>query len=297
MILSSGVIQIHRVEWQDSFTGLWSLLDRSDEIGAYGWSPAWPTSPQAPQAYSVALTRPFEIQLIPPPVNNGLLSLLVTSCQPYTYAAGSPQLLQIPDDAAWALPWGMLASVLSQDAQSRDYGRAAYATQRFRSALEVLKTWPCVMQAWPMGLQTLPATLFNLDNWQPNWRNAAAGPPQGVSVGGRNLVAVYPIPDQSYSIALDCIGNSPASVADRNATFDLAGDIVSALLDNAYHMACFKLAGAEFDATMGNYRDFLTVAQYYAARLRAQAINWDQLKAVTKRENAQVPYEAAAVEA
>jgi hypothetical protein len=106
-------------------------------------------------------------------------------------------------------------------------------------------------------------------------------------------MAVSPVPVVAANIALDCIGNSPASVADRTVPFSVAQDIVTALLDNAQHAACFKLAGSEFEGTMGNYRAFLTVAQAYADRDRAQAINWEALRGVTRLENAQVPYEVA----
>jgi hypothetical protein len=105
------------------------------------------------------------------------------------------------------------------------------------------------------------------------------------------------VPDQIYNVALDCIVNSPASVSDRTATFDLAGDIVDAILANGYHLASFKLQGNEFEGTMELYKEFLTVAQSYADRERAQSINWKSLLGVTAEENAERPYETEEVEA
>lgn len=290
LILSNGVIQIHRCEWLDAPSGLWSLVSETDDLAASGWSYEWPQNPNIPGAFSVATTRPFEVQLIPPPVNNGTLDLLVTACQPYAYNSNTPQLIGLPDDATWVLPWGILTSVLGQDAQSRDYGRAQYASSRFRSALKLLMGWPMVMQSWPGGIQTLASTLHALDHWQSGWRNQPQAQPQTVAVGGRNLIACSPVPDQVYNIPIDAIVNSPAS-GSTTANFDLAGDIVTAILDCAQHLACFKMGGAEFMATMENYRAFLTVAEANANRERAQAINFNELRGVTNIENADHPYE------
>src|ERR1700728_2193613 len=297
IVLSSGVIQIHRAEWFDAISSAWNLLNRTDELGAYGWSYQWAGTPATdPQAYSVAVTRPFQVQLIPPPSNPGQVGLLITACNPYTFT-GTPQLINIPDDSAYALPWGILASMLNQDAQSRDYPRAMYAQKRFRDALTVLKSWPCVMNAYPAGIQYLPSTLFALDHWQAGWRNVTPGQPNVVAVAGRTLVVLSPAPSAASNIPLDCVVNSPASVASRTATFDLAGDIVTAILDNGQHLACLKLQGEEFEATVPLYNEFLTVAEEYADRERSQSINWNALRGVVEEEKAEVPYESEPVEA
>jgi hypothetical protein len=289
--LSSGVIQIHRVDWFDTPGNAWHLVNRADEIGGYGWIYQWAQNPaDPPRGYSVTLTRPFELAFIPAPSNTGKVSLLITACNPYAYT-GSPQLIDIPDDAAYCLPWGILASVLNQDAQSRDYRRATYAAKRFRQALVLLKSWPCVMNSYPGGLEYPPSTLFALDHWLLGWRNQTPAQPSVVAVAGRNLLALSPVPDAAYNIALDCVVNSPASIATRTQDFDMAGDIVTAVLNNAYHLACFKLQGAEFEATMDDYRDFLLVAQANASRERAQSINFEALRGVTNEEDADVPYD------
>ena len=286
MTLNPSVIQIHRAEWQDTQSGQWSLLDRTDDISAFGFSFGWPQHSTIPLAYAVSATPPFQVDLIPPPSAVGILSLLVTTSQGYT---GAPATLKLCDDSTFALPWAVMASVLRQDSQSRDFQRADYARQRFEAALGVLKTFPCVLQSWPEGIQQPTSTLFDLDHWQSGWRNRR-GAPEQVVLGGRNLVAVSPTPDARYDVPLDCIGNSPAS-GSSGASFSCADDIVTALVDNAYHAATFKLAGPEFLGTIGSYQAFLAVAQSYASRERAEAINWKQLQGVTELENKQVPYE------
>ncbi len=297
LTLSSGVLQVHRVEWFDVPSGLWNLVSRSDELGAYGWAPGWPQAqiPNTPGAYSSSLTPPFQLQFIPPPQNTGYASILITACNLYSYT-GLPQLVGLPDDSVYALPWGILASMLNQDAQSRDYKRAMYAQMRFRRALEILKTWPCVLNTYPAGLQYLPSTLYALDHWAGGWRNQTPASPNVVAIGGRNLVACSPVPDQIYDIELDCVVNSPASTVSRNTNFDMAGDIVDAILGNGYHLAAFKLQGQEWEATTDLYKEFLGVAQAYADRERAQSINWKDLLGVTVEENAEKPYEAEKVE-
>ena len=289
--LNAAVIQVHRAEWKDTASSVWTLLSRSDDIGAYGWANGWAQTSGAPRAYAEATTPPLGLDIIPAPAAAGTLSLLVTASQGYSYAPSTPVTLNLPDDSTWALTWGVLAAVLRQDAQSRDYRRADYAEQRLHAALGVLKSFPCVLQFWPSSAQQPASSLFNLDHWQTGWRNAAAGTPQTLTLGGRNIVAVSPVPSGTFTIPMDCIGNSPASVANRATAFACANDIVTALLDNAQHAACFKLAGPEFEGTMGMYRSFLEVAESYASRERAEAINWEALRGVTQLENKQAPYE------
>lgn len=287
--LPNGVLQVHRADWQDGTSTLWTRLERSDEIGGYGWAFNWPSTPGTPQAYSVAVVPPFVLQLIAPPANSGNLDLLLTECAPYTYTS-TAQPLNFPDDAAFALPWGILASILSQDSQSRDYQRSAYALARWNMALDILKTYPLVMQVG-IGLspQIQPATMQGLDAWRPGWRNETPAMPDTIAVAGRNLVAMTPIPNGVYNATMDCIVNSPAS-GSASAVITVPGDIVSALLDNAYHSAAFKMGGQEFTATVPMYQNFTRTAEKYASRERAEAINFQALRGITQYENEQQPY-------
>jgi hypothetical protein len=240
----------------------------------------------------MAVTRPFVIQLIPSPVNEGSLEILATVSNPYVI--GAAQTIGIPDDSAFALTWGILASVLAQDAQSRDFRRASYAASRFRAALNVLKTFPCVMQAYPGGFSQQPVTLHALDHWRDGWRNTS-GLPTVVANAGRNLLACSPVPDAAYNIALDCVGNSLASGADA-ALIDIPGDIVTAILNGAVHLASFKMGGAEWEGTFPAYQDFLSVAEAYTSRQRAEAVDFDALRNIATVEALNEPYEEAKAE-
>jgi hypothetical protein len=156
-------------------------------------------------------------------------------------------------------------------------------------ALDILKTYPLVMQVSLGASQIQPSTMQGLDNWRPGWRNETPARPEIVAIPARNLVALAPIPDAVYNATMDCIVNSPASGL-NSATIAIPGDIVSALLDNGTHLAAFKMGGAEFDATLPMYRNFITAAQEYASRERAETINWKALRGVTEYENLQQPY-------
>jgi hypothetical protein len=288
--LANSIIQIHRVDWQDQPSSQWGVIERTDEIQAYGFSYAWPLYSTGALGYSTGVTPPFNLQFIPAPQNGGQLDILATICDPYAFVAGSPVKLGIPDDSTWALAWGVLASMLTQDAQSRDYMRADYALQRFRSALAILKVWPCVLQAKINNLPVQPSPMNAVDNWMPNWRNMAPTTPQAIGVAGRNLLALAPMAPGPQNIALDLIGNSPASLG-QYVTLQIPGDIVTALLDNAQHLACFKEGGEEFAATMPLYRNFVNVAEKYVMRQMAEAIDFEALRATTMIENADAPYE------
>jgi hypothetical protein len=292
-LLPNSVIQVHRAEWQDAFTGIWGEVHRTDEMNASGWAYQWGQNPSLPTAYSMAATRPFVIQLIPAPVNEGSLEILATVSNPYVI--GAAQTIGIPDDSAFALTWGILASVLAQDAQSRDFRRASYAASRFRAALNVLKTFPCVMQAYPGGFSQQPVTLHSLDHWRDGWRNATPALPTVVANAGRNLLACSPVPDAAYNIALDCVANSPASGAD-SALMDIPGDIVTAILNGAQHLSAFKMGGAEWEGTFPAYQDFLSVAEAYTSRQRAEAVDFDALRNIATVEALNEPYEEAKAE-
>ena len=289
IVLPSGSLQVHRADWQDGASSLWTRLERTDEIGAYGWRYNWPSNPGAPEAYSVAVTPPFGVQIVPIPANSGNLDLLMTMCAAYSYT-GVAQALNFPDDASYCLPWGILASVLGQDSQSRDYQRAEYALARFNIAVATLKNYPLVMQVNLGASQIQPATMEGLDNWRPGWRSETPATPEIIAVAGRNLIAMGPVPNGVINATMDCIVNSPAS-GSAAATIAIPGDIVTALLDNATHLAAFKMGGEEFTATLPMYRNFTTVAEQYASRQRAEAVDFEALRAVTMFENAKVPYE------
>ena len=288
--LATSVLQIHRMDWMDAISKLWTLLNRTDDIQAYGFRNAWTQNPGLPEGYMESATPPLQVDLIPPPINEGAPSMLVTVSQCYTGLGVSPTIMNLPDDVTWALVWATLASVLRQDAQSRDYQRAEYCERRLNGALQLFRSLPCVLQAWPLGLQCEPSTLFGLDHWQHGWRNQTPGAPQVVAVGGRNILAVSPVSDKPYTIAIDAIGNSPGT-GSASTNFSVTADIVTALLNNAQHTACFKLAGTEFLGTMGLYQQFLSVAQSYSLRRLAEVIDWEALKGVTMLENLERPYE------
>lgn len=298
--LPNSVLQVHRLDWKDSVSGNWGRVDRSDEMAASGWVYGWQGTPALPQAYSSSIERPFVLQLIPAPVNAGTAELLATVSNPYSgtpVPGGSATVLGLPDDSTWALVWGMLASLLDQDAKSRDYQRATYARSRFQAALTVLGAWPMVEQVeFAGGLSVNPSSLDQLDRWNPGWRNTAVAEPTAVAVGGRNIVAVSPVPDTTYNFTMDAVVNSPASGSDSSA-MDVTSDIVTALLDNSQQLACFKIGGDQFMQTIPLYGNFLTVAQNYVSRLRAQTINFEALRKATLTENANIPYEVASAEA
>lgn len=295
LTLANSILQVHRFDWQDSVSTLWGTLDRADELAASAWLYQWQNTAALPGAYSSSIAPPFVLQLIPIPVNSGTAEFLATVSNPYAGTpapGGSATILNLPDDSTWVLTWGILASMLDQDAKSRDYQRAAWARRRFEAGIQVLSGFPLVEQAEIGGVSVNPSSLRQLDLWQPGWRNVTPAEPSVVAVGGRNLVAVSPVPDNTYDFTMDVFCNSPASGA-NNVTIAIPSDIVTAILDNGVHLATFKIGGEQFQQTIGLYKNFLDVAQNYVGRLRAQTINFDSLRDIVFADNANVKYEVA----
>ena len=213
------------------------------------------STPQDPPAvYGIYTLPPVGIQVFPPPLNPGELDLLtvqsgVTVGTTPAAVATSPVVLGIPDDLAWAVVWGAVSDLLSQDGPARDPARANYCEQRYLEAVEIAKINPTVMLSQVNGQPVWTGSVFELDVYQTTWQ-AASGQPQNVGLAGRNLIALGPVPDAGpYGVTLDVVSHDLDPDIGRRFPAESIAVISTpgSIMLNASR--CFKMAGTEWDGT------------------------------------------------
>jgi hypothetical protein len=172
--------------------------------------------------------------------------------------------------------------------------RAQYAEQRWRECLAVAQALGTVQQGQLNGVTLQLTTLAELDFYSPSWQNSS-GTPDFVGVAGRNMIVLADIPDAGpYSVTLDVIRNAPVPTFGSDQV-QIGREHLDVILDYGVHLASFKLGGAEFQATIPLYENFMRLAIEHGNRLRAEALSWESLRMVSKKEESDRPrrWEAA----
>ena len=132
------------------------------------------------------------------------------------------------------------------------------------------RAFPCVLNAEIQGADILLESLQGLDSGRHTWQTST-GQPDLVALAGRNLVALANMPDGIYSVTLDVVRNAVVPATDV-ADVQVGRECLDVLLDYAEHLACFKLAGAEFAATGRAMENMLRQAVIYNEKLKANVV-------------------------
>ena len=286
--LDDRIIDVRRATWAPApppaikSIPLWM----SDEFSAQSNIPGWSTTPGDPLAFSIVAPPPLQLQLIPPPISNGSCNLLtVNSGAALNPAVGVP--LGIPNNFYWAVKWGTLARLLSQDGEPRDDYRANYCQQRYEEACELCRVMPVIMDSYINGIQVFPQTVSEFDSFDPTWESSS-GVPDALSVCGQNMIALKSVPDgvAPYSVALDIVPNAVLPVED-NDFLQIGREFISAIYSEAQHVAMFKLGGSEFGETVELHKAFIREAAICNDRLKASSIYLNAMGEQSNKENKQ----------
>lgn len=267
--LTDSVVDVRRLSLLDP-GGVHHHLWRTDEYAMTAFTQGqWAVTPVPPYAYSVLATRPLEVQIAPVP-NDTYTADLVTVDSGATFApATGATLVGVPDDLAWVLKWGVLADLLGKDGQARDPQRAQFAEQRYRQGVEAANMMATVVMAEINGVPLVMDSLHSLDAYRGEWQDTT-GTPDTLAAAGLNLVALSPVPNAVFSVTMDVIRNTPVPVLDADF-LQIGREQLDSILDYAEHLAAFKMAGAEFAATVRQSNNFLLAAMQYNWRLAAAA--------------------------
>jgi hypothetical protein len=276
--LPETTLDVRRVSWK-ALDGTHSHLWRMDEWEAQAQLPQWVYNPDTqPTGFSLILTPPVRIQLVPPPALGGQLDTLASHSG--TELTGGV-LLGIPDDWAWAVKWGALADLLSNEGQGKDPERSAYAEERFQQALAVARHDPDVLLGQVNGVTSTLMALQDLDSGYPTWQDET-GKPANIAVE-RDMVALHPVPDAIYSVSLDILRPAPMPATDASIV-QFGPEIMDTIIAYAHHIAAFKEGGAEFASTRAQFNDLLRLAADYNSKLSALAIFRDVLEDRSTRD-------------
>jgi hypothetical protein len=247
-LASDAIVEIRRLAWKDAsnvYTNLW----RDDEFSANAFDVSWSLSPVAtPYAYSVSITPPLTVQIIPTGSNTATLEMVVCQC-PAALDPATGVLVNVPDDFAWAIKFGAMADLLGREGMSRDAFRAQYCEKRYQEGVELARLAAMTLKcSTPVGANESPlriASVPELDAYRTGWQNES-GAPDTVAIAGYNLIALAKVPDAGpYSVTVDVIQNAVVPSVDGDF-LQIGREELDVILDYAQHLAAFKQGGAEF---------------------------------------------------
>ena len=266
--LPDTTLQVRELAWMDGTTStVWPLYPE-DISNQRNYSAGYLTTPNTPQTFSSSSQKPLRFTLAPPSNEPGTVSgLLVTSGA----ALGTTGVaLGVPDDMAWIVKWGALADILGREGPGQDLARAYFCERRWKLGIALAQISQVVVNAEINGVSLSPESISRLDQYNPNWQSATGVPNMVGSF--RNIVALSPAPNGTYSVFLDIVRN--AVVPNSDADFIQIGrEYLDPLLDYCEHLASFKSGGMEFRHTFRAAENFFNAALSYNQRLAAQHPN------------------------
>lgn len=256
-----SIIDVRRATWT-TIEGVVTQLLREDEFSSFAFSPQWVQDTGTPERYSIYPDPLLTIQLIPPPIDNGTLTI-------QSISSGS-----VPDDFTPFILWGALANVLSAPGPGGDPLRATYCMQRFQEGIIVGQQYATLQQCYLNGVPATTESVYDLDTFQPSWQ--VSGVPSSIAALGPNLIATAPVANGVYGVVVDAVRNAPQLANDTDA-FPLGREYLDIFLDYVCHLAAFKQGGQEFQATLPQYDAFVKAAIAYNNRMSAQNLHFDTL--------------------
>lgn len=277
--LDQTIVAVSRVVWQDSTTGIWTLLRREDEFSAQSFLPTWNLTPGTPSAYAMADSPPLSLQLIPAPLNSGKLHLLYNESLNLTTTAPT-DLLDLPDEYALAVKWYALYLLLSTYNEGYDPYRAKYCLERYQQIVSVAAQMRSLNRVQINGNLIPLDTIWNLDAAIPQWMNLTSTPTY--SATSWDLLCLAPLAGSvPCSVLCDVVRSAPVPLKPTDY-IQLGREELSYLTDYVRHILTFKMGGAEFGATFPLFDNFLAGAkqrnQLLSTRVRYLTPLFDQAK-------------------
>ena len=280
--LDDTVIDVRRALWKTPL-GVYSLLWRLDQFTLSAAAPTWMQSPGLPTDYTTVLEQPLIMQVVPPPIDTGMVALLTTNSGTPLNPSATPTPLGIPDDLSWVVKFGALADLFSQEGPGQDLRRAQYCESRWKDGITLARITNFVRLGYQDGVPAFVDSMEELDQASPSWMSSLPGTPNVMAVSG-NIAAISPIPDNSpHSIGFNIMPKFPIPSAGGDF-IQIGNEIIDVILDYSQHLAYIKEGADEILASMQLYKNLVSLAAVQNDRLRAQAQNFDILSDRTHRE-------------
>jgi hypothetical protein len=275
--LPDTAINVRRAVWLSS-DGAWSNLHLSDEHEAYLYNALYTLDEGPPQLYSVTASPQLSLRLIPPPSDDGTLTLIVP-------AAGAaldptaPTILGIPDDTTWIARALALSDLLARDGPAHNPSGADYWKAEYQLGLALVALQPQVLAAEINGVPIIPSSIADIDLGysSPHWQNTT-GSPTDLGVLD-NFIALRPVPDGSYSVILGLVANADQPQSDSDY-IQVGREDIDAILDGAQALAMFKTSGASYDSKI-LAQQMLMAAVRYNSQLSTLGYSWEMARIST----------------
>ena len=233
----------------------------------------WPAVGR-PKAYTLNNAPLHCMDLWPKPANPGTLRV-------YSQRINLPRnliptqlstLLNVPNDAAWILKYRTLDDLLGSDGLGKAPELAEYCRQRWQQGVDILSLYGSFLWAELGGRRLTISSQFQLDAQRPLWQGQM-GTPRSVQQLSWNLISVYPVPDDEYTLSMDLVVSAPIPMADTDY-LNIGPQYIQSIYDYAQHVAMMKVQGPEFGATIALYQDCVKAAIEHQANIAGSSPNF-----------------------
>jgi len=238
-------------------------------------------NPSTPASWSIIAGPPLSMDSDVPPNTPGQYEVIVLQSG-LPFAPPASTLLGVPDDWAWVLKWGALADLLGRESEATDRQRAAYCLQRYEDGIKVMQASNWLLKANVDNVPTDTPSLFDQDNFSPEWEQDPTVWPTIVTAG-IDYLAAAPI-GGGNAAGVTLVGNAPIP-ASLTSFVQVSRDVWDVILGYAQHISCFKRGGAEFESTKVLLDDFFSAAKNTNKRLQSMGLFANILQEQGKRED------------
>ena len=246
-------VYVHRASWQDVASGAWNNLWREDAWSVDKANQLWTLQPGSPLEYSEAENAPLKLQLIPPPVNEGVMDALTVDSA-ILDVTNPNATFGIPDEWIHAVKYGALSFLLSGESQIKDAMRADYAEKRYQQAADFAKDARSVIRLLVDGVPLPLDSLAAVDAGDPYWRNRPGRPQTAGAV--YDMVVISPgVPDRQYGCTADVVQSAPLPFGP--GYIQLGAEELDAITGYVIHILSFKCGGTDFKSGWGDYDSFM----------------------------------------
>lgn len=275
--LPDSTINLRRAMWL-SADGTWSNIHLSDENEAFLYSQLYAKREGPPELYSLVASPQLSMRLIPPPSDDGTLTLMVSaSGAALDPAVGSNgTLLGVPDDTTWIVRALAMSDLLTRDGPAYNPSGADYWRAEYQLGLALVAMQPQILAAEFNGIPIIPSSVADIDLGysSPHWQNTT-GSPTDLGVLD-NLVVLRPVPDGVYSVALDVVANADQPQTDADF-IQVGREDIDSILDGAQSLALFKEGGMSYVKDAQKLAgQMLSAAVRYNSQLSALGYAWEQ---------------------
>jgi hypothetical protein len=279
-------LDVRRVRWVP-VEGDPASLQRGDALSFQRYTPGYRQDDDSPSRWDVLGSPPQQLTLdtnVPVPGKVQVLGMNGAA----DFDPPHPSSLFLPDDWSWVLKFGAMADILSMEQEGKDLERAAYCRLRYTEGLKLMQTMPWVLQGFINNESVDIQPLAGADRYNYEWQSRATAYPE-IVIGGIDIFALSPTPQRppaQVAVTLKVVANAPVPNNDKS-DIQVPRDAMAAILDEAQHLAIFKMGGAEAKAATKLHQNFVRFCLNVNARLRESGIFSEDLRLAVPRQDEQ----------